>query len=181
MKPAREGPTGGRPRRQWAPALRFAATFVVLLALYAATYRTAPVQRWVHAPASHLVALSCLPVLSLLGEASRSGTLLQFEGFHAEVVDACNGILPGWIYVAAVVAFPSRWSQKLRGFLIGLPALFAINVVRVISLMLLGARAPDLVERIHIDVWQTAVVVLSMALWTFWAERIVGRQPAFGP
>ena len=175
MSRARELPSAVSNRQRWTSALRFCATFAALIALYAATYATAPVQRWVHEPASRLVARSCMPVLSLLGQASRSGTLLSFEGYRAEVVDACNGVLPAWIYLAAVIAFPSRWSDKLRGLLMGIPSLFAVNVIRVISLMLLGAYEPDLVERIHIDVWQTAIVVLAMGIWILWAERIVRR------
>jgi len=61
--------------------------------------------------------------------------------------------------------------------LIGIPAILLINVVRVVSLMILGAHNPDIVERVHIDVWQTAIVVLALGIWIFWAERIA--RPRF--
>ena len=162
----------------WLRVGRFCAGFVLLIALYAATFQTPFVVRWVHEPMSRLVALICVPLLSVLGETSLSGTHLTFDGFRAVIVEACNGVLPTYIFLAAVLAFPSTWRDKLSGVLLGIPVIFVINVARVISLMILGARKPDIVERVHIDVWQTAVVVLAMATWIFWAERLVGRRPA---
>ena len=158
-------------------ALRFCGGFLLLIALYAAVVSTPFVERWIHAPLSRLVAVVCVPILALFGETSLSGTYLRFESFDAVIVEACNGVLPTYIFVAAVLAFPSGWRDKLRGVLIGVPAVFAINLVRVVSLMLVGARRPDLVERVHIDVWQTAVVALAMGLWVFWVERYVRPRP----
>lgn len=92
--------------------------------------------------------------------------------------DACNGILPTYIFVAAILAFPSSWREKGIGLMIEIPAIFAINVVRVVTLMCLGASYPDLFEQVHIYVWQTLVVALSMAVWLFWAERFVRPHTA---
>ncbi len=163
--------------RPWVRAVGFCGLFLVLLALYAALFATPFVERWLHLPVSRLVALTTVPVLSLLGEVTLVGTYLTFDGYRAVVVEACNGVLPTYIFLAAVCAFPSRWRDKLWGALLGIPLIYLINVIRVISLMVLGASRPDLVERIHIDVWQTAVVILAMGIWIFWAERFVRRQP----
>ena len=125
---------------------------------------------------SRVVTVVSVPVLSLFGQVTASGTHLEFDGFPAEIVEACNGVLPIYIFLAAVLAFPSTWNEKLRGMLLGVPMILLINVVRVVSLMILGAHNPDIVERVHIDVWQTAIVVLSMGIWIFWAERLVRPQ-----
>jgi exosortase/archaeosortase family protein len=170
--------SGREPWRGRILVVRFCAGFLLLMALYAATFSTPFAARWVHAPMSGLVARVCVPLLSLFGEASVSGTHLQFDGFRAVIVEACNGVLPTYIFLAAVAAFPSRWRDKLRGALLGVPVIFVINVARVISLMILGAHQPDIVERVHIDVWQTAVVALAMGTWIFWAERCVRPRPA---
>jgi exosortase/archaeosortase family protein len=173
-----ERSTAREPWRGWLRVGRFCAGFLLLIALYAATFSTPVVERWIHAPLSRLVALVCMPLLSLFGETALSGTYLEFEGFRAVIVEACNGVLPTYIYLAAVLAFPSGWEDKLRGALIGVPVIFVINVARVISLMILGAYRPDIVERVHIDVWQTAVVAVAMATWIFWAERFVRPRSA---
>lgn len=126
-----------------------------------------------HQPLSRLLAIASVPVLSVAGSAWSSDTQLHFEGFSAVVEEACNGVLPTYIYIAAVLAFPSRWAEKAWGILIGVPTIFVINLVRVITLMFFGAYWPDLFEKVHIYVWQALVVGLSMAVWLFWVERFV--------
>lgn len=168
-RPSRE--TAG-PWRAWLRVGRFCGVFLLLMALYAATLPSPFVERWLHSPASRLVALVSAPLLSLAGDVAISGTHLRFEGFRAVIVDACNGVLPTWIFLAAVLAFPCSWRDRLEGALIGVPAIFAINVARVVSVMILGSQRPDLVERVHIDLWQAAVVILTMGIWLFWAERL---------
>ena len=163
-------------RAPWLRIVRFSAIFLLLIATYVAFFSTPWVERTIHAPMSRLVAVVSVPVLSLFGHVTASGTHLEFDGFPAKIVEACNGVLPIYIFLAAVLAFPSTWPEKLRGMLLGIPIILLINVARVVSLMILGAHNPDIVERVHIDVWQTAVVVLSMGIWIYWAERLVRPQ-----
>jgi exosortase/archaeosortase family protein len=163
-------------RAPWLRVVRFSAIFLLLIAAYAVFFSTPWVERYVHAPMSRLVTVVSAAVLSLFGQVTVSGTHLEFDGFRAEIVEACNGVLPIYIFLTAVLAFPSTWPEKLRGVLLSVPVILLINLLRVVSLMILGAHNPDIVERVHIDVWQTAVVVLSMGIWIFWAERFVRPQ-----
>ena len=157
------------------PALRFVGLFLLLVAIYALLFSTQPAKRWLHQPMVRLVAAAAAPCLALFGDASREGQHLRLDGFDAPIVEACNGVLPLYLYLAAVVAFASPWRAKLRGALVGTPVILALNLVRVVSLMVLGARRPELVERVHIDVWQTAMVVAAMGLFVYWVERHVKR------
>jgi exosortase H (IPTLxxWG-CTERM-specific) len=159
-------------------ALRFCATFLLLVAFYAAVFATPIAERFVHAPVSRLVALTSWLLLWPFGEAEILGTELAFDGFRARIVEACNGVLPAYLYLAAVLAFPTSWRAKLRGAAIGIPAIHAVNVVRVVSLMALGAARPDIVEAVHIHVWQTLLVAVAMGLWIFWTERFAGPDVA---
>lgn len=158
-------------------ALRFVGVFVTLILCYSYLADRAWVVGWIHEPLSRVLAGVVALLLRPLGDVTLTGHLIQFDGFRAQIVDACNGVLPTYLYMAAVIAFPCRWSARGWGMLLGIPAIFVINIARIFSLMLLGARRPDLVERVHIDIWQTAVVVLAMALWLYWAERTRRRGP----
>jgi exosortase H (IPTLxxWG-CTERM-specific) len=151
----------------------FCATFLSLVILFAVLTSTPWADRVLHQPLSRLLAIASVPFLSIAGSAWSSGTQLHFEGFSAVVEEACNGVLPTYIYIAAVLAFPSRWVEKAWGILIGIPTIFVVNLVRVITLMFFGAYWPDLFEKVHIYVWQALVVGLSMAIWLFWVERFV--------
>ena len=161
--------------------LRFALPFLALIALFLALGATPIAERIVQMPLCHAVAEVARLALSLIGEASVTGRLLRFDGFEAVVVEACNGFLPSAIYVAAVLAFPCSWRAKGFGLLLGVPAIQVVNVVRVVSLMVLGAYWPALFERVHIFVWQTLVIAFTMAIWVGWIESVVegdGVAPA---
>ena len=153
--------------------LRFCLGFLSFTLLFALATSTETATRYLHEPLARLLALMSVPILSLFGEASAHGSFLAFEGFQASIVEACNGVLPTYIFFSAVLAFPSRWRAKGWGFLIGVPAIFLINFIRVVTLMILGAFRPDLFEQVHIYVWQALVITLSMAVWVYWAERFV--------
>lgn len=156
--------------------LRFALPFLGLVAAFLALGATPAAERLLHAPLCHAVAEVARLPLAVLGDASVSGSLLRFDGFEAIVVEACNGFLPTAIYVAAVLAFPCSWRAKGWGLLVGVPAIQVVNVVRVVSLMVLGAYFPALFERVHIFVWQTLVIAFTMAIWVGWIESTVERD-----
>jgi len=154
--------------------LRFALAFLALAGVLALLGMTSLAGSAVHAPMSRLVAVLAHGALGLLGDATLRGQQLAFDGFDALVVEACNGVLPASLYVAAVIAFPGPWRAKAIGIAIGLPAILLINVVRVVSLMIVGSRWPAAFERVHIFVWQPLVIVLAVALWLHWIDAWAG-------
>src|SRR5258705_4151422 len=131
-------------------SIRFALTFLSLVLVFAILTASATADRKLHQPLSQLTVFIAAPILGIFGAATRSGTFITFNGFSAIIVEACDGVLPAYIFLSAVLAFPSRVDQKLWGILIGMPAIFAINLIRVITLMMVGAYWPDLFERVHI-------------------------------
>ncbi len=153
--------------------IQFCLLFFVFILLFTFLLSTDLANRYLHEPLARLIANSSLPFLAVFGRASVSGNILNFNGFGAAIVEACNGILPTYIYLSAVFAFPSRWRAKGWGVVIGIPLIFLINLIRVITLMMFGAFQPELFEQVHIYVWQALVIALSMGIWIFWAERFV--------
>ena len=153
--------------------MRFAATFLGLVFAFRWFVSIGPVEWILHDPLCVLIARLSGAVLSPFGAVAVQGNRLAFDGFWVVVVEACNGVLPTTIYLAAVLAFPTTWVARLWGVAIGIPAIFVLNLVRVVSLLILGAHWPSAFEEVHIYVWQTLVVALSMAIWIFWAEYFV--------
>lgn len=156
-----------------ASMLRFTVAFLALVAAFLGLGTTAAARETLQAPLCRAVAALASVPLDWLGEATAHGHRLSFDGFDAIVVEACNGFLPTAIYVAAVLAFPCAWRAKAWGLALGVPAIQAVNLARVVSLMVLGARWPELFERVHIFFWQTLVITLTMALWVAWIEAFV--------
>jgi len=160
--------------------VRFAVGFLVLVAGLRWVVSTEAADRMLNDPLCTLITRLSGVMLAPFGAVVVSGNRIGFDGFWVVVVEACNGVLPTTIYLAAVPAFPASWSARVWGVAIGIPAIFALNLVRVASLLVLGAYWPSAFEHVHIYVWQTLVVALSMAVWIFWAEYFVRPAARLG-
>ena len=116
-------------------------------------------------------------VLNLFG----SGTVVQenvvfSEVFGITVVTACTGVFATGLFLVAVMAFPTTWISKLIGVSIGIAGLFAINVVRLASLYVVGIHWPTILDPVHQLVWQSLLIVLAIVLWLLWASRAGASQ-----
>jgi exosortase H (IPTLxxWG-CTERM-specific) len=152
---------------------RFCVIFLALIGLFSSLASSSWLAPVLHERLTGLIARLSASMLALFGEASASGHYLTFNGFPASVEGACDGVQPTYIYLAAVLAFPSRWRDKGWGILVGIPAVFLINFLRVATMMLFGAFWPSLFEWTHLYGWQALVIILTMGVWIFWAERFV--------
>jgi len=85
----------------------------------------------------------------------------------------CNGCWAFVIFVAAVLAFPSTWRAKLWGIGLGVPALWVVNTVRVVSLYYVATYVPSIFEELHLYVWQFLIIAAALALLVLWAEYLV--------
>lgn len=154
-------------RRKTIPLLIVAGSLVLAVGIYFGLLDSAFVRvmaEWT----AHWTSAS----LNLLGASTRvDGTIVASESFAVDIVAECTGIGPMVVFAGAVLAYPSRWRSKGLGALLGVVALAAINLVRITSLFWLGATFPQYLDFAHMLVWQAAIIVLSIALWLFWAER----------
>jgi exosortase/archaeosortase family protein len=65
----------------------------------------------------------------------------------------------------------------MLGIAIGIVALFALNLVRTVSLFYIGAHFPDFLDTAHVLIWQSVMILAAIALWLFWVEKLA-RVPA---
>ena len=95
--------------------------------------------------------------------------------FSFHLVADCGAIPSMAIFVCALLAFPAPWRKRLVGALIGVPLLYAINVIRLTCLAEIGAwtNGGKWFEFAHEYVWQGIYLVFVVALWLAWAEFIV--------
>ncbi len=114
--------------------------------------------------------------LTLLGHTAEvHGKLVTSSLLDVNVIRDCTGVHPMAIFVAGVLAYPSRWKWKLLGILAGIPALIAINQGRLVSLCYVGRSYPESLETVHLIVWQSLIVVFGVVLFAVWAV-IAGRR-----
>src|SRR5438093_4561147 len=111
------GSSGASPGRL---TVRFCVVFLLLIFFFSSLTSTRLIGVILHEHLTRLLAMISAPILALFGNASASGHYLSFNGFGASIEGACDGVQPTYIYVAAVLAFPSPWGAKGWGILMGI-------------------------------------------------------------
>lgn len=121
---------------------------------------------------NNLTAQLLAGVLRLLGAGGAAqGTHVRSELFSLEIVAECTAVLPVVIFLGAVWATPATARSRWGALLWGLPAIVLFNLFRLLSLIYIGHLAPRWVESVHLLVWQPLVILFSVGLWLWWAER----------
>jgi len=82
----------------------------------------------------------------------------------------CNGVEATLVLVAAIIAFPASWRHRLRGIGIGIVAVQALNILRVVSLFYLGRWNRDVFEWAHLYVWQALIMLDVLIVWVIWVR-----------
>src|SRR5262245_47539758 len=96
---------------------------------------------------SRAVARAAVFCLNLLGAgAGLSESTITYGSRSFQIVPECTGVEVIGLFVAAVLAFPARWKARARGLALGVPALAALNGVRVLTLVYAGARSPKALD-----------------------------------
>ncbi len=106
------------------------------------------------------------------------------NGFAVSIEAGCNGVEATIVLIAAMLAFPAPWREKLVGLAAGIVAVQGLNLVRVISLFYLGQWNLQVFEWAHLYVWQALIMLDVLVVWLIWvrllprdggAERPAGR------
>jgi len=97
-------------------------------------------------------------------------TALWGAGFSVDVKDGCNAIYEIGIFVCAVFAYPSTLRHKFLGIAGGSSVIYALNMVRVVSLFLIGVYHRSLFKMVHDHVSQGLFIFFVVILWIFWAS-----------
>lgn len=111
-----------------------------------------------------------------------SGTVLAFLGqditvtdtsifssrFSVSIVGGCDAIEPTVLFICAVLAFPAPFLRKIPGILVGTPLLMILNLIRIVTLFLIGVYLPRFFDAIHIEGWQALFIFLALIFWILW-------------
>jgi exosortase H (IPTLxxWG-CTERM-specific) len=147
--------------------------FACILSFYT-LLRTSMLREYVAEPLAVAFATVSGLALNLLSlKATVSGTMLRVQGFSAQIDDVCTGIFVVAIYLSAVLAYPSRPREKLKGLVLGASTILILNLVRVVSLMYIGLYLPEFFETAHLLVWQSLIIFSALFVWIYWTERFV--------
>jgi len=102
------------------------------------------------------------------GQVHMRGNILSIPGFAVQVLDMCNGVEATIILWAAMLAFPAPWGYKARGLLIGTLSVHALNILRIISLLYLGAYQREWFDFVHWYVWDALIMLDIVVVFLAW-------------
>jgi exosortase H (IPTLxxWG-CTERM-specific) len=159
--------------------VRFFLGFLSLQALLFGAELTPWAQSWFVTPWTNALAAISADLVQLFDpQVLAEGKVLESarNGFAVSIEAGCNGVEATIVLVAAILAFPARWERKLAGLAIGIVAVQALNVIRVISLFYLGQWSRDAFEFAHQYVWQALIMLDVLIVWLLWV-RTLPREP----
>jgi len=117
----------------------------------------------------HWIAEVSGSLLATLGlDTTVTGVSIYSPKFSVNIVRGCDAVEAIALYVCAVLAFPLPFLKRLPGMIAGALLLSVLNLVRVVSLFLIGVYSRRIFDLMHIDVWQAIFIFLAVLLWILW-------------
>ncbi len=90
-----------------------------------------------------------------------------------EIIDECTAMFGSIVYLSCVLAYPADVRKKAIGIVLGIPCLYALNMVRLVILAFVGVSNPELFEFVHTYLWQTIFIVFVILIWLIWVDKVV--------
>src|SRR6185436_11852916 len=103
------------------------------------------------------------------------------NGFAVSIEAGCNGVEATIVLIAAMLAFPAPWKNKLVGLAAGIVAVQGLNILRVISLFYLGQWDYKVFEWAHLYVWQALIMLDVLVVWLIWVRTLPGARDDRAP
>jgi exosortase H (IPTLxxWG-CTERM-specific) len=103
------------------------------------------------------------------------GAILSVGAFAVEIKNNCNAVYEAGLLAAAVWAYPAPVRAKLLGTAVGVSVLYLVNLVRVVSLLAIGALARPWFDVAHLYVWQALFFAAVAACWFGWILRLPSK------
>ena len=164
--------------------LRFFVLFLVIQATLFGLELTPPAQRyfvepWTYALAKISTAIVTFfdPSVVAIGKVMRSTQ----NGVAVSIEAGCNGVEATIVLIAAMLAFPAPWKNKLMGLAAGIVAVQGLNILRVISLFYLGQWDYKVFEWAHLYVWQALIMLDVLVVWLIWVRTLPGARDDRAP
>ena len=163
--------------------LKFLVIFGILLAVFYVFIAFSLFYRTRFVPLHHhLIARISGDVLAVLGqEVTVAGKSIYSPKFSVKIVRGCDAVEAIALYVCAVLAFPLPFLKRLPGMIAGALLLSILNLIRVVSLFLIGVYSRRIFALMHIDVWQAMFIFFAVLLWILWLLWATRSQVATRP
>ena len=146
--------------------------FAILIAAYLLIAWN-PVNDRVIVPLTESIAQGTGALLQWMGEPVRIvGTSISSSRFGVNINNGCNGVEAMLILLASIAAFPASLRARAVGLVLGTIAVQLLNLIRILTLFLIGAHHPKYFDAFHTAVWQIIVILSAVIFFLIWSSRV---------
>jgi len=153
------------------PVVLFVAAFAFLMAVFYTIINLDFFTNGLQAQLTNLYADISSVLLNILGQnTTANNTIIASSTFSINVKYGCDAVEPIALLMAAILAYPVAFRKKPIGILVGGILLFILNIVRIVSLFLVGVYWHSMFEIMHIEIWQFLFILAAIILCFFWIQ-----------
>lgn len=155
------------------PQVLFLVRFFVILVAAYLLIAWNPVNDHVIVPFTAGIARTAAGILNLMSQSVVvDGTVIRSSRFAVNINNGCNGVEAMLILLASIVAFPASLRARAAGLALGAIAVQVLNMIRIVTLYLLGAYYPRLFDAFHTAVWQIIIILSAIVFFLIWSSRV---------
>lgn len=153
---------------------RFAILFIAILLIAYGIIYLPPVRSYLIGPFTESITQLAAWLIQVFGGlAIVKANLLTInpgsaERFSVLVLDMCNGVEATVFLWAAILAFPAPFVYKLKGLIIATLTVHSLNILRIISLVYLGAYQPAWFHFAHWYLWDALIMLDVLLVFLAW-------------
>lgn len=93
-----------------------------------------------------------------------------------EVANGCNGLTTVGLFIGFVVAYPGTWIRRLVFIPLGILAIYATNIFRIVVMLFAQLYWPAAFDPLHGFGLTTVFYVAVFGLWVLWVNY--GQDPS---
>jgi len=99
-------------------------------------------------------------------------TVIFQHGLQLRILNACNGLTPFVLYLAAILAYPTRYKQKISWFFGGMIVLLTLNMIRIMLITIYVTHVPDGFNCAHNIVGRYSIGTSALLLFYYFTTHV---------
>jgi exosortase H (IPTLxxWG-CTERM-specific) len=154
---------------------RFIGIFVLVLSVLFGLEMLEPVHTRIVEPFTSFIAtVSAWLIIPFDDSVIAYGRVLRDSstGFAVSIEAGCNGVEATIVLIAAVLAFPATWIQRVQAITLGFFAIQIANLLRIISLFYIGQWDIDIFNWVHLYLWPVLIMLDVLVVFILYLRYI---------
>lgn len=94
------------------------------------------------------------------------------DRWSLRITHSCNGLILMVLFAVFLICFSGDWLLKLITSVVGVFAIYLINVFRVVSLVLVQIYAPEYLNFSHHWLFTAIVYGFVFSMWLLWINKL---------